>query len=171
MAPNPVGAVLARDKGTSVWQAGRVIVHRGQAPLPQEIPFVVGAGLARETVAEVWQANRVIVHREQASLQQRSPNLYEVPRMAPNPVGAVLGLGRIRKMQALRSGRHNASSFHPVAPTGVQSAHGRLLHPKVPPPLAPAIQRQEDETGVQTCREVQVLEQVHADVNHIQHNP
>jgi len=31
MAPNPEGAVLARDKGTSVGQTHRVVVHRGQA--------------------------------------------------------------------------------------------------------------------------------------------
>ena len=35
MAPNPVGAVLARDKGTSVGQTHRVIVHREPARLLQ----------------------------------------------------------------------------------------------------------------------------------------
>ena len=64
MAPNPVGAVLARDKGTSVGQTQRVIVHREQARLIQ------GSAL--------FQLKRVIVLRGQASLQQRSPNLYEV---------------------------------------------------------------------------------------------
>jgi len=50
---NPVGAVLARDMSGAVYQEDRVIVHRGQAPLPQ------GAAGRQEDL--------VIVYRERCS--------------------------------------------------------------------------------------------------------
>ena len=69
MITEPVGAVLARDKGDAVCQAHRVIVLRGQAR-SYGSPKPVGARLARDIGTSVCQAYRAIVHREQARLLQ-----------------------------------------------------------------------------------------------------
>ena len=66
----PVGARLARESSAAVRQADRVIVHRGQATLPQGN----ACPCPRDADTLVCQGYRVIVLRGQARHQQTAPS-------------------------------------------------------------------------------------------------
>jgi len=148
-----VGAVLARDKGATVWHAHRVIVHRGQAR-SYGSPKPVGARLARDKGAAVWQAYRVIVHRGQARsygspkpvgarlARDKGATVWQAYRVivhrgqarsygSPKPVGARLAreLGGA-VWQAYRVIVHRGQATLPQATVDFVGASGR--HPDLP---------------------------------------
>ena|GEM_PF-5855801 len=135
-----MGAVLARDIGDAVCQALRVIVHRGQAPLPQNTASPVRARLARESDASVWQAQTItepvgavlardigdpvwqalrgFVHRGQAPLPQNtaSPVGARLARESDASVWQAQTItepvgARLPAILATRFGRHSALAF------------------------------------------------------------
>jgi len=59
----PVGARLAREWVAAVRQANRVIVLRGQAPLPQQTAFPCGTKLARRLFSKVFKQHRLPFRR------------------------------------------------------------------------------------------------------------
>jgi len=83
-SPDPVGAVLARDKDGAILQAYRVIVHREQARLLQRSLYLLERGLPANQVPRFGR------HTASSFIASKLGSY----RCSPDPVGAVLARDR-----------------------------------------------------------------------------